>query len=170
MSRVTPCLWFNGDAEAAVNFYVSLLPDSAVSNISRCGEGMPFPAGTALMVEFSLAGQRYQALNGGPQYPHTEAFSLSVSCANSESVDRYWYGLIANGGTQGQCGWLKDRFGVSWQIVPEGLSALLSDPDAGRRARAAGAMMQMKKLDLSAMQAAADAVPTIDTHAQGSKT
>ena len=159
MSSITPCLWFNGDAEAAANFYVSLFPDSAVGNVSRYGDGMPFPAGTALMVEFHLSGQRYQALNGGPQYPHTEAISLSVSCADAEAVDRYWYDLTANGGSEGQCGWLKDRFGVSWQIVPAGLSTLLSDPDAGRRARAMAAMLQMKKLDLPAMQAAADAAP-----------
>ena len=157
MSRITPCLWFNGDAEAAANLYVSLFPDSAVTQVSRYGEGMPFPAGTALMVEFNLSGQRYQALNGGPQYQHTEALSLSISCADAQTVDHYWDGLTANGGKEGQCGWLKDRFGVSWQVVPDGLGTLMTDPEPGRRSRAMAAMMQMKKLDLAAMRTAASA-------------
>ena len=159
-SRIAPCLWFNGEAEQAANFYVSVFPDSRIETISRYDESarLPatFPAGTALMVEFTLAGQRFQALNGGPQFTHSEAMSLSVSCRDVKEVDHYWSKLTANGGSEGPCGWLKDRFGISWQVVPEGLSALISDPDPGRRHRALEAMLKMSKLDLAAMRAAAD--------------
>jgi len=156
MTRIAPCLWFNGDAEAAAEFYVAIFSDAAIGTVSRYGPGMPFVAGTALMVEFTLAGQRVQALNGGPQFTFSEAISLSVSCRDEAEVDHYWNGLLAGGGTEGRCGWLKDRFGVSWQIVPDGLRVLLKDPDPGRRGRAMQAMMGMKKLDLAAMRAAAD--------------
>jgi predicted 3-demethylubiquinone-9 3-methyltransferase (glyoxalase superfamily) len=158
-SKIAPCLWFNGEAEEAANLYVSLFPDSRIDNVSRYGETrfpVPFPKGTALMVEFTLAGRRFQALNGGPQFRHSEALSLSISCRDAKEVDHYWYGLTANGGADSQCGWLKDRFGVSWQVVPEGLVALLSDPDPGRVSRALQAMLKMQKLDLTAMQASAD--------------
>ncbi len=158
--KIAPCLWFNGEAEDAAKFYVSIFPDSMIDTVSRYGEGtrlpVSFPKGTALMVEFTLAGQRFQALNGGPQFRHSEAISLSVSCRDAKEVDHYWSALTANGGAEGPCGWLKDRFGVSWQIVPEGLGALLTDPDPGRAGRAVQAMLQMKKLDLAAMRAAAD--------------
>ena len=154
MSKIAPCLWFNGEAEDAANFYVSLFQDAAILGVSRYGSKGPFPAGTALMVEFTLFGQRFQALNGGPQYQFTEAVSLSVSCKDAAEVDRCWSGLVADGGEEGRCGWLKDRFGVSWQVVPEGLGALLSDPDPMRAGRAAQAMMGMRKLDLAAMRAA----------------
>lgn len=152
MSRITPCLWFNGEAEAAANLYVSLFPDAAIGTLSRYGQGMPFPAGTAMMVEFSLAGQRFQALNGGPQYTHSEAISLSVSCKNAAEVDHYWNALTADGGAESQCGWLKDKFGVSWQIVPEVLGALMTGPNAGAVVQA---MMGMRKLDIAALEAAA---------------
>jgi predicted 3-demethylubiquinone-9 3-methyltransferase (glyoxalase superfamily) len=155
LSKVAPCLWFNGEAEEAAKFYVSLFPDSAIGTISRYGAGAPFPAGTALLVEFTLAGQRYQALNGGPQYHFTEAVSLSISCKDAAEVDCFWDALT-RGGEESQCGWLKDRFGVSWQVVPDGLDSLIADPDAGRAARAMQAMFGMKKLDLAAMRAAAD--------------
>jgi predicted 3-demethylubiquinone-9 3-methyltransferase (glyoxalase superfamily) len=159
-SRIAPCLWFNGEAEQAANFYVSLFPDSSIDSVSRYsgsdGTPVPFPKGTALMVEFTLAGQRFQALNGGPQFRHSEAISLSVSCRDAQEVDYYWNGLTANGGAESQCGWLRDRFGVSWQVVPKGLGALLSDSDPGRAGRALQAMLRMKKLDLAAMRAAAD--------------
>lgn len=159
-SRIAPCLWFNGEAEDAANFYVSIFPDSQIESISRYDEStrvpVTFPKGTALMVEFTLAGQRFQALNGGPQFTHSEAMSLSVSCRDVKEVDHYWSKLTANGGSEGPCGWLKDRFGISWQVVPEGLSALISDPDPGRRNRALEAMLKMSKLDLAAMRAAAD--------------
>ena len=162
MSKITPCLWFNGEAEQAATLYVALFANSGnatskITNVSRYSAGTPFPAGTALMVEFTLAGERFQALNGGPQFKHSEAISLSINCKDAAEVDHFWYGLIANGGAESQCGWLKDRFGVSWQVVPEGLGALMSDPDKGRAGRAMQAMMKMKKLDLAAMRAAADA-------------
>ena len=158
MSKIVPCLWFDGQAEEAANFYVSLFPDSAVLAVSRYGDGAPFPAGTALLVEFQLAGRRFQALNGGPHYKFTEAVSLSIDCKDAAEVDRYWDALIRGSGDEGRCGWLKDRFGVSWQVVPEGLGALLSDPDPARARRAMQAMMGMKKLDLAAMRAAAEQV------------
>jgi predicted 3-demethylubiquinone-9 3-methyltransferase (glyoxalase superfamily) len=157
VSKITPCFWFNGEAEAAACFYVNLFPDGKMGDISRYGADMPFPAGTAMMVEFSLAGQSFQALNGGPQFTHSEALSLSVACDTQAEVDRYWDTLITNGGSENRCSWLKDKFGISWQIITKGLAALMTDPDPARRNRAVGAMMQMKKLDIAAMQAAADA-------------
>ena len=159
MSKIAPCLWFNGQAEEAANFYVSIFPDAAIDAVSRYGAGAPFPSGTALMVQFRLAGQRFQALNGGPQYAFSEAVSLSAACKDEAEVDHYWNALTANGGQGGRCGWLKDRFGVSWQVVPDGLGAVLSDPDPARAQRAMRAMMGMKKLDLPAMRAAADGEP-----------
>ena len=156
MSKISPCLWFNGQAEAAAEFYVSLIEPSEILTISRYDQGAPFPAGTALVVEFSLAGQTYQALNGGPQYQHSEAISLSVSCEDQAEVDRLWNAITADGGEESQCGWCKDRFGVSWQVVPKGLSELIGDPDPGRRNRALQAMFGMRRLDLAAMRAAAD--------------
>jgi predicted 3-demethylubiquinone-9 3-methyltransferase (glyoxalase superfamily) len=156
VAKIAPCLWFDGQAEAAAALYVSLFPDSAIERVSRYGAGAPFPEGTALVVEFSLAGQRFQALNGGPDPAMTEAISLSIACGDAVEVDHYWNGLIADGGEPGRCGWLKDRFGVSWQVVPDGLGALLSDPDPGRARLARQAMTTMHKLDLAAMRAAAD--------------
>jgi len=155
MSKIAPCLWFNGEAEEAAKFYVSLFPAAEITAVSRYGAGAPFPAGTALMVEFRLAGQRFQALNGGPHFKHSEAISLSISAKDAAEVDHYWNALTANGGSEGRCGWLKDRFGVSWQVVPEGLGQLMSDPNPARAKRAVQALMQMKKLDLAAMRAAA---------------
>ena len=159
MSKIAPCLWFDGRAEEAAKYYVSLFPDSAVVAVSHYGEGAPFPAGTAMMVEFQLAGQRFQALNGGPQFKFSEAVSLSIDCKDAAEVDRYWNALSADGGEERPCGWLKDRFGVSWQVVPEGLGAVIADPDPARARRALQAMFGMKKLDLAAMRAAADGVP-----------
>ncbi len=157
--KIAPCLWFDGQAEAAANLYVSLFPESAIVSVSRYGENAPFPPGTALMVEFTLAGQRFQALNGGPHYTLTEAISFSIACRDAAEVDYYWNGLLADGGKESRCGWLKDRFGVSWQVVPDGLGALLGDADPDRAGRAMQAMMAMKKLDLAAMRAAADGEP-----------
>ncbi len=156
LRKVAPCLWFDDQAEAAACFYVGLLPDSRIDQVSRYGEGGPYPAGTALMVEFTLAGQRYQALNGGSHVVHSDAVSFSIDCVDQAEVEHYWSALVADGGTEGRCGWLKDRFGVSWQVVPRGLGALLSDADPGRRARAMQAMLGMRKLDRVAMRAAAD--------------
>jgi predicted 3-demethylubiquinone-9 3-methyltransferase (glyoxalase superfamily) len=156
MSKIAPCLWFNGEAEAAARFYVGLFADAAMGPVSRYGQGAPFPAGTALMIEFTLFGQRFQALNGGPQFTFTAALSLSVACKDAAEVDRYWSALTADGGEEGRCGWLKDRFGVSWQIIPDGLGAVLADPDPVRARRAGQAMMTMRKLDLAALRAAAE--------------
>lgn len=160
MSRIAPCLWFNGEAEAAAEFYVSLFPDSEITAISRYQPGSPSPAdfapGTALMVEFTLAGQRFQALNGGPQFTHSEAISLSIEAGSEEEVDHYWNSLIANGGAESHCGWLKDRFGVSWQVVPKGLGKLMSDADPAKVKRAMRALSTMKKIDLRKITAAAD--------------
>lgn len=153
---IAPCLWFNGQAEEAASFYVSLFEDAAVTMMSRYGSGAPFPTGTALMVEFQLAGRRFQALNGGPQYPHSAAISLSIAARDQAEADRLWAALTAGGGSEGRCGWLQDRFGVSWQVVPDGLGSLLSDPDRGRAGRAMQAMMRMNRLDLAQMRAAAD--------------
>jgi predicted 3-demethylubiquinone-9 3-methyltransferase (glyoxalase superfamily) len=159
LSKIAPCLWFDGQAEEAASLYVSLFPESAIGSVSRYGANAPFPAGTALVVEFILAGQRFQALNGGPLYKLTEAMSLSIACKDAAEVDHYWSGLLAGGGQESRCGWLKDRFGVSWQVVPDGLGALLSDADPGRASRAVQAMMTMRKLDLAVMRAAADGDP-----------
>jgi predicted 3-demethylubiquinone-9 3-methyltransferase (glyoxalase superfamily) len=155
MSRIAPCLWFNGNAEEAAEFYVSVFKGARIASVSRYGADAPFPAGTALMVEFELGGQRFQALNGGPQFTHSPAISLSISARDAAEVDHYWSALLANGGSEGQCGWLTDRFGVSWQVVPDGLGKVISDPDPASARRALQAMMQMKKLDLAAMRAAA---------------
>lgn len=160
MFKIAPCLWFNGQAEEAAKFYVSVFPDSEITAISRYQEANPFPpsfpAGTALMVEFTLAGQRFQALNGGPDFTHSEALSLSINATDAAEVDHYWNALTANGGSESQCGWLKDRFGISWQVVPEGLDELMSDSDPARTKRAMLAMLDMKKLDLAALLAAAE--------------
>ena len=155
MSMIAPCLWFNGQAEAAAQFYTAIFPDARITAISRYGAGAPFPAGTALMVQFTLAGQRFQALNGGPNFQHSAAISLSISARDAAEVDHYWNALTADGGSEGQCGWLTDRFGISWQVVPQGLGELLSGSDAAGSRRAMQAMMKMKKLDLAAMRAAA---------------
>jgi len=159
-SKVAPCLWFNGQAEEAANSYISIFPNSKIKQISRYGDSKgfptPFPKGTALMVEFTLDGQRFQALNGGPQFKHSEAISLSISCRDAAEVDHYWIKLTADGGSESQCGWLKDRFGVSWQVVPDELGKLIGDPDPARAGRALQAMLKMKKLDIAAMRAAAD--------------
>jgi predicted 3-demethylubiquinone-9 3-methyltransferase (glyoxalase superfamily) len=153
-SKIAPCLWFDGQAEAAAEFYTSLFPPAEIIAVSRYGEGSTFPPGTALMVEFTLAGQRFQALNGGPQFPHSEAISLSIDCADQAEVDHYWQALAAGGGAHGQCGWLKDRFGVSWQIVPRAMGQIMTRPDAAGRARAMQAMMKMTRLDVAVLEAA----------------
>ena len=156
MLSITPNLWFDSQGLDAAEFYVSLFPNSEINGVTHYGEGGPRPAGSVMTVEFTLDGRPYTALNGGPDYTLDEAFSLQVVCADQAELDRYWDALTAGGGEEGPCGWCKDRFGVSWQVVPDGLGALLSDPDPGRASRAVQAMMTMSKLDLSAMRAAAD--------------
>lgn len=146
--KVTTCLWFDDQAEEAATFYSSLLDDSRITAVSRQ------PDGQALMVEFELAGVAYQALNGGPVFKLSEACSLSVACDTQAEIDRLWTALTAGGGEESQCGWLKDRFGLSWQIVPTTLGAMMTDPDPERVGRVVAAFMSMKKFDLSALEAA----------------
>lgn len=153
VSKISPCLWFDGAAEEAAQFYTSLFPDAAIGAISRYGDGMPFPAGTAMLVEFTLAGQSFQTLNGGPQFPFTEAISMSVRCADQAEVDHYWDALT-DGGAPHRCGWLKDRFGVSWQIVPEALMRLQAAGDPVATERMMKALMKMIKLDVAGLERA----------------
>ena len=155
MSKISPCLWFDGEAEEAAKFYVSLLPDSRIENIQKNTVDSPAgKAGSVLVVEFTLAGQSYLALNGGTRFEYTHAISFSIDCANQVEVDRLWDALSANGGAVEQCGWLKDRYGVSWQIVPAVLMKYLSGPDAAGAQRAMQAMMQMVKLDIAGLRQA----------------
>jgi predicted 3-demethylubiquinone-9 3-methyltransferase (glyoxalase superfamily) len=155
MDKVTPCLWFDGKAEEAANFYVSLLPDSRVDKVMRSPADNPSTQeGGVLMVDFTLAGRKYSALNGGPQFPFTEAVSFVVHCGDQAEVDRLWDALTADGGQEVQCGWLKDKFGLSWQIVPEEMLEMLSAPDRDAARRAMEAMMEMVKLDLPELRRA----------------
>ena len=155
MTRITPCLWFDTEGEEAATFYVSLFKNSRITEVSRYGETGPREAGTVMLVSYELDGQPFTALNGGPEFTFNEAISLQIDCQSQEEVDYYWEGLTA-GGEEGPCGWLKDRYGVSWQVVPSALIALVQDPDPGRSQRAMAAMMTMKKIDIAAIQAAAD--------------
>jgi predicted 3-demethylubiquinone-9 3-methyltransferase (glyoxalase superfamily) len=155
MSKITPCLWFNGDAEEAANFYVSLLPDSRIETVQRNLADSPGgKAGTVLVVEFTLAGQRFMALNGGMQVDYTHAISFKIDCADQAEVDRLWDGLLARGGQPNRCGWLRDRYGVSWQIVPSALPKYLGGADRAGAARAMQAMLGMVKLDIEGLKRA----------------
>jgi predicted 3-demethylubiquinone-9 3-methyltransferase (glyoxalase superfamily) len=154
MSEIAPCLWFDGRAEEAARFYVSVFPNSSIDTVSYYSEGMHLPEGTVLLVEFTLNGQRFQALNGGPQFKFSEAISFSVPCADQAEVDRYWDALTAAGGAPGPCGWLKDRFGVSWQIAPEAVFRMMKDGSREQVGRMMGALMQMSKLEVAALEAA----------------
>jgi len=156
MQKISPFLWFNDQAEEAANFYVSLFDDAAVTNVSRYPEGSPGPAGQVMSVSFRLAGQEFLALNGGPQFPFTEAISLYVHCKDQDEVDRLW-AQLTEGGEESQCGWLKDRFGLSWQIIPDRLGELLGDPDPARAQRAMQAMLPMGKIEIKTLEDAADA-------------
>jgi predicted 3-demethylubiquinone-9 3-methyltransferase (glyoxalase superfamily) len=158
MQLISPFLWFDDQAEEAAEFYVSLFPDSRIVSVSRVPEGGPAPAGSAMGVSFVLGGTEVQALNGGPMYSFTPAISLFVRVDTQEEVDRYWDALTADGGAPVQCGWLTDRWGLSWQIVPNALDEVLGDPDPARASRAMAAMMAMTKLDIAALRAAADGV------------
>ena len=155
MQRITPSLWFDTEAEDAANFYVSVFKNSQVLNVSRYGEAGPRPAGMVMTVDFELDGQEFIALNGGPEFPFTEAVSLQVNCETQDEVDRYW-SVLSEGGEEGPCGWLKDRYGLSWQIIPVALTELLNDPDTAKAQRAMAAMLQMKKIDIAALHAAAE--------------
>ena len=155
MDKITTCLWFDRSAEEAARFYVALFPDSQITEIIRSPGDYPNgKAGDVLLVLFNLAGHSYSALNGGPNFRFTEAISMSIDCADQPEVDRYWQALSAHPENE-QCGWVKDKFGLSWQIVPRALPRLLSHPDPATRKRVFQAMMKMKKLDISALERAA---------------
>jgi predicted 3-demethylubiquinone-9 3-methyltransferase (glyoxalase superfamily) len=153
MQKITPFLWFHGRAEEAADFYTSIFSDSKITGIARYGEGTPAPKGTVMTVRFLLQGQEFVALNGGPHFTFSPAISFAVNCETQDEVDRYWQQLSA-GGEEGQCGWLTDKFGVSWQIVPTTLVKLLSSEDAAGAQRAMTAMLQMKKIDISLLEQA----------------
>ncbi|MEU8106507.1 VOC family protein [Nonomuraea muscovyensis] len=154
MQKITTYLWFDDQAEEAAEFYTSLFADSRIVSVQRYGDAGPGPAGQAMMVTFELAGQRFLALNGGPQFTFTEAISLYVDCETQEEVDALWTRLT-EGGEETQCGWLKDRWGLSWQIIPRALPELLSDPDPVKAQQVMKAMLGMQKIDISALEAAA---------------
>ena len=153
MQKITPYLWFDNQAEEAANFYTSLFKNSKILSASRYGEGGPGPAGSVMTISFQLDGQEFVALNGGPQYKFTEAISLFVNCETQEEVDRLWE-KFTEGGEEGPCGWLKDKYGLSWQIIPAGLVAMLSSSDAEKSQRAMQAMFSMKKIDLAKIKLA----------------
>jgi predicted 3-demethylubiquinone-9 3-methyltransferase (glyoxalase superfamily) len=155
MDTITPCLWFDTEAEDAASFYTSTFDDSRIVEVVRYLEGSS-RAGQVLLVSFDINGQRFTALNGGPQFKHSEAISFQLPCDSQDEVDDYWEKLT-DGGEEGPCGWLKDRFGVSWQVFPKRLLELLGDPDSERAQRATSAMMAMKKIDLAAIEEAAGA-------------
>ena len=155
MSTVTPFLWFDTEAKEAAEFYTSLFPNSRITKITTRPDR---PEETVLTVEFDLDGQHLIALNGGPQYSFTEAFSLSIDCRTQEEVDRYWAALT-DGGEEGPCGWLKDRYGLSWQVVPDVLPRLLTDPDREKADRVFAAMMTMQKIDIGELERAAEGAP-----------
>jgi predicted 3-demethylubiquinone-9 3-methyltransferase (glyoxalase superfamily) len=155
MSKVSPCLWFDGEAEEAAKFYVSLLPDSRIEKVQKNTTDSPGgKAGSVLVVEFTLAGQRFMAINGGMKVEYTHAVSFKIDCADQAEVDRLWDGLLANGGKAQQCGWLSDRYGLSWQIVPTALMKYLGGPDKAGAQRAMQAMLGMVKLDIEGLKRA----------------
>jgi predicted 3-demethylubiquinone-9 3-methyltransferase (glyoxalase superfamily) len=153
IQKITPFLWFDHQAEEAVNFYTSIFPNSKIVKVARYGEAGPGPTGSVMTVEFQLEGMTFVALNGGPIFKFTEAISLVVNCQTQAEVDTYWEKLAADGG-EVQCGWIKDKFGLSWQIVPTILSELVSDPDPKKSSRVMKAMLAMKKLDIRALKQA----------------
>ncbi|WP_049564368.1 VOC family protein [Streptomyces sp. SBT349] len=155
MQKITTFLWFDHQAEEAAAFYTSLFKDSRILEVQRYGEAGPGPEGSAMTVSFELAGQRYTALNGGPHFSFTEAISLYVDCEDQAEVDELWARLTADGGEESQCGWLKDRYGLSWQIVPRALPELLGGEDAAASQRVMRAMLGMRKIDVQALEDAA---------------
>jgi predicted 3-demethylubiquinone-9 3-methyltransferase (glyoxalase superfamily) len=157
MQKITPCLWFDTEGEEAAKFYTSIFPNSKIRNISRYGEAGPRAAGTVMTVDFELEGQEFVALNGGPDFKFNEAISFQVDCETQDEVDAYWSKLTEGGGEEGPCGWLKDKFGVSWQIVPRALPRLLADPDREKSQRVMQAMLGMKKIEIDELERAAAA-------------
>ena len=153
IQKITPFLWFDGQAEEAANFYVSIFPNSKIRKVMRYSEAGPAPAGSVMTVDFELDGQRFTALNGGPVYKFTAAISFVVHCQTPDEGDHYWDKLSA-GGSEVQCGWLKDKYGLSWQVVPSALIELVQDKDPAKSQRVMAAMMQMKKIDIAGLKAA----------------
>ena len=161
MDKISPCLWFDGQAEEAARFYTSLFPNSRIDDIQRSPAETPSgPEGMVLTVAFTLDGRTYLALNGGPDFRFTEAISLQVECADQAEIDRYWEGLLAGGGEPGPCGWLKDRFGLSWQVTPKRLLEMYTSPDRDAARRAMEQMLTMTKLDLEPLERAFAGEPT----------
>jgi predicted 3-demethylubiquinone-9 3-methyltransferase (glyoxalase superfamily) len=158
MQRIVPSLWFDTEAEQAADFYTSVFKNSRIVSVARYTEAGPREAGTVMTVEFELDGQRFIGINGGDQFKFSEAVSFQVNCDTQEDVDYYWEKLT-DGGSEGPCGWCKDKFGLSWQVTPAGMDEMFGDPDPERARRAMEAMFKMKKLDLATLQAAADGVP-----------
>jgi predicted 3-demethylubiquinone-9 3-methyltransferase (glyoxalase superfamily) len=158
MQKITPFLWFDTEGEDAAEFYVSVFPNSRIVDVQHYGEAGPRPAGTVMTVTFELDGQRFVALNGGPDFTFSEAISFEVECGDQDEVDSYWAAL-GEGGEQGPCGWLKDKFGLSWQIIPRRLTELLADPDTAKAQRVMAAMLQMRKIEIAELERAADAAP-----------
>ena len=156
MRKLTPCLWFDTEGEEAARFYTSVFPNSRVVEVTRYGSAGPRPEGTVMTVSFELDGQSFIALNGGPEFTFSEAVSFQVACKDQAEVDTYWQQL-SEGGEEGPCGWLKDRFGLSWQIVPTALPRLLGDPDPEKSQRVMAAMMQMRKIEIEELEQAAAA-------------
>jgi predicted 3-demethylubiquinone-9 3-methyltransferase (glyoxalase superfamily) len=152
-NKITPSLWFDHQAEEAANFYISIFKNSKILNVSRYGEAGPGPAGTAMVVNFQLGGQEFIAINGGPEFKFTEAISFTVDCKTQAEVDEFWTKL-SEGGEEGPCGWLKDKYGLSWQIIPTVLAEMTNDPDPEKVQRVMAAMFQMKKIDIAKLQQA----------------
>ena len=157
MPKISPFLWFDSQAEEAAKFYVSVFPNSKITKTSHYGEGGPGPKGSVMVVEFVIDGQTVLALNGGPQFKFSEAISLNVECKDQAEVDRYWKALTAGGGEEGPCGWLKDKFGLSWQVNPTVLTEMLDDPDPKKAQRVMDAMMKMRKIEIPLLKKAYEA-------------
>jgi predicted 3-demethylubiquinone-9 3-methyltransferase (glyoxalase superfamily) len=153
MQKITPCLWFNGRVNEALALYTSLFPNSQVKDISRYGKGAPMPEGDIMVATFELENQKFMILNGGPHFTPNEAFSLVVHCETQAEIDHYWNNLIANGGQESMCGWLKDSFGISWQIVPNVLNELMMK-DPSKTGKVFGALMQMRKIEIAKLEEA----------------
>jgi predicted 3-demethylubiquinone-9 3-methyltransferase (glyoxalase superfamily) len=156
VQKIMPCLWFNDQAEEAMNFYVSLFKNSKVLSVTRDEVGVGGPKGRVLTVTFQLEGQEFMALNGGPEFNFTEAISFFVTCETQQEVDNFWTKLTADGGQESQCGWLKDKFGLSWQIVPKALGEMLGDKDPEKAKRVMEAMLKMKKIEIAGLKRAYD--------------
>jgi len=156
MSTISPCLWFDTEAEDAARYYTSVFPNSRILGVQHYGSAGPRDEGMVMVVDFELDGQRFIALNGGPDFTFSEAISFEIACADQAEVDRYW-STLSEGGEEGPCGWLKDRFGVSWQVVPRRLNELAADPDAEKAQRVIAAMLKMGKIDVAELERAAAA-------------